>query len=124
MADFGGLRVLLVEDESLVAMMIEDMLLDLGCEVVQTAGTIPDAMRAIEQQRIELALLDINVAGKQVFPVAEALSEKALPFIFSSGYGQGGVPERFGRAPVVAKPFQINELDAAIRSAVGIAHNP
>src|SRR5262245_21302569 len=110
MKDFDGLRVLVVEDEELVAMMIDGYLEDLGCTVAATARTVPEAVNAAETLSIQLALLDVNLAGKPVFPAAEALAAKGVPFIFSSGYGSSAVPEQFRAAPVIPKPFRIEEL--------------
>ena len=66
----------------------------------------------------EVALLDVSLNGKQVFPVAEFLSERGIPFAFASGYGRSGLPERFCNRPVVPKPFLIEELSAALESAL------
>jgi CheY-like chemotaxis protein len=119
MSDFQGLQVLIVEDEELVAMLLEDMLADLGCEVTASVRSLTAAFEAIEKAPPQLAILDVSLAGKQVFPVAEALAEKGLPFIFSSGYGSSIVPSAFKAAPVLPKPFQPRELVEAIRTAVG-----
>lgn len=116
--ELAGMRVLLVEDESLVAMLVEDMLADLGCTVAAHAGSLPEALEEARAGGFEVALLDVSLDGKKVFPVAEALSVQGIPFAFASGYGRAGLPEAFRTRPVVPKPFQIEELSAALTAAL------
>lgn len=99
-------------------MLVEGMLEDLECQVVHTAGSVPDAIEAVRTLAFDLAVLDVNLAGKQVFPVAEELAAKSIPFIISSGYGSSVVPDQFKAAPVIPKPFRIDDLEAAIATAV------
>ncbi len=113
-----GVRIFLVEDEGLVAMLIEDMLTDLGCEVTATADNLEVAMEKALAGGFDCALLDVNLRGKDVFPVAESLSEQGIPFAFLSGYGRAGLPENFRTRPVAAKPFPIGELAAALSAAL------
>jgi len=113
-----GVRVLLVEDEGLVAMSLEDMLADLGCEVTASADNLDAALEKARSGAFECALLDVNLRGKEVLPVAEMLSARGIPFAFSSGYGRAGLPEKFRGRPVVAKPFQSEELAAALEAAL------
>jgi DNA-binding response OmpR family regulator len=117
-----GVRILLVEDEGLVAMSVEDMLAELGCEVTASAAHLDVAIEKARAGGFECALLDVNLRGKEVFPVAEILSEQGIPFAFLSGYGRAGLPEKFRTRPVAAKPFQIEELAAAVSAA--LADNP
>jgi CheY-like chemotaxis protein len=107
-------RVLIVEDEAMIAMLIEDMLLDLGCEVVATAGRFEEAIAAAETGDFDLALLDVNLAGRPVFPVAQALVERGIPFAFLTGYGSTGIDPIYPDAPVLAKPFQAQDLEAVV----------
>jgi len=116
--DLEGMRVLLVEDEGLVAMSVEDMLSDLGCTIASQASSLSEALERAQAGGFEVALLDVSLNGKQVFPVAELLSEQGIPFAFASGYGRAGLPEGFRNRPVVAKPFQIEELSAALTAAL------
>lgn len=116
--ELQGKRVLLVEDEGLVAICIEDMLSDLGCTVAAQAVTLPEAMEKAREGGFEVALLDVSLNGKQVFPVADFLSEQGIPFAFASGYGRAGLPEGFRNRPVVPKPFQIEDLSAALAAAL------
>lgn len=113
-----GVRVLVVEDEVLVAMTVEDMLADLGCEVTASAGNVDEAISVARAGGFECALLDVRLRDKDVFPVAEILSEQGIPFAFASGYGRAGLPEAFRSRPIVAKPFQTEDLAAALSTAL------
>lgn len=115
----NGVRVLLVEDDSLVAMSLEDMLVELGCTIAACAGNLTDALERASKGEFEFALLDINLHGKGVFPVADALAEQGIPFAFASGYGRAGLPDGYRDRPVVSKPFQLDELSGVISSALG-----
>ena len=117
----SGLRVLVVEDETLVAMLLEDMLGDLGCEVAATASRVPQAVEIARDtaQAFDVAILDVNVAGESISPVAQALSERGVPFVFATGYGESGVPEPFRGRPTLQKPFGMNDVEARLREAAG-----
>lgn len=109
------LRVLLVEDEGLVAMMLEDLLQDLGCEIAGSLASVEAALNWIgDGGAADLALLDVNLSGKPVFPVAEALKAQGTPFAFVTGYGEGHDP-RFKDAPVLGKPIRQELLEALLR---------
>lgn len=109
-------RVLVVEDESMIAMLIEDLLPALGFRVEHTVSTVDAALVAIEQREIDLAVLDINLAGTPSFPVADALLAKGIPFLFTTGYGQNGLPEKYAMHPVLQKPFRMSSLEAALQA--------
>ena len=110
-----GRKDLVVEDESLVAMLLETMLEDMGCTVFGTAARVEDALTLIAgDTRPDAALLDVNVAGQTVYPVAEALDRKGVPLVFSTGYGQGGLAEGWEGRPTVQKPY----TEAMIRDAL------
>ena len=113
-----GVHVLLVEDESLLAMVVEGMLEDLGCEVTASAGNVEDALARAREDGFDCALLDVNLHGRPVYPVAELLSLRSIPFAFASGYGSSGLPEQFRSRPVVAKPFHLADLSAALVAAL------
>lgn len=119
MTEFRGIRVLVVEDEGVVAMMIEDMLQELGCEIVALVGRFADACRIAAVTQADLALLDVNLSGQRVFPVAEILREREIPFVFSTGYGSSGLPPEFSGYPVLGKPFSARDLRQAIATALG-----
>ena len=119
MTSLQGVRVLLVEDESLVAMLVEDLLAELGCEVVDSPANVEDALHAVETGGFDVAVLDVNLAGEHVDPVAGALVSRSIPIVFASGYGRDGVSRPFASAPVLAKPYNIQELAQALRAALG-----
>jgi CheY-like chemotaxis protein len=118
MTGVSGLKVFLVEDESLVALMIEDMLERLGCETVASISRVSKALESAAHMEIDLAILDVNVNGETVFPVAELLRSRQLPLIFSTGYGTNGLPNEFRGTPVLGKPFSDEELRRAIELAL------
>jgi len=109
------LRVLIVEDEMLVAMNIEDMLLDLGHEVAGLASRLEPALALAAEGQFDIAMLDVNLAGQQSFPVAAILARRGIPFLFATGYGTKGVAEEYRSYPVLQKPFRANDLDQALR---------
>lgn len=117
--DLNGARVLVLEDEVLVSMMIEDMLEELGCVVVGPFARVDEALERIsETGGIDLALLDVNVAGTRSFPAAEALAGTGTPFVFSTGYDEGGIPEEWRGRPQLRKPFMLGELERALTAAL------
>lgn len=115
----SGRRVLLVEDEALVAMLLETILEDMGCVPVGPAATVEDGL-AMAGEAIDAALLDVNVAGRQVFPIAEALKARGVPFVFSTGYGEGGLPDEWRGHPTVQKPFTEAAIRDALMTAMGV----
>ncbi|HEY0598548.1 response regulator [Brevundimonas sp.] len=119
---FAGRRVLIVEDESLVAMLLETILEDMGCIPVGPAATVDEGLRmAMDGERVDAALLDVNVAGKQVFPIAQALKDRGVPFVFSTGYGEGGLPDEWRGQPTLQKPFTEAAVRDALMAAMGLA---
>jgi CheY-like chemotaxis protein len=112
------LRVLVVEDEMLVAMNIEDMLLDLGHEVSGMASRLDTALALAREGSFDAAMLDVNLAGENSFPVADALAERGVPFLFATGYGLQGIEERYRDRPVLQKPFRLGDLGEALESLV------
>ncbi|HEV2748258.1 MAG TPA: response regulator [Allosphingosinicella sp.] len=113
------LRILIVEDEMLVAMNIEDMLLDLGHEVAGLASRLEPALSLAREAEFDLAMLDVNLAGQSSFPVAEILDERGIPFLFATGYGIKGIIEEFRSCVVLQKPFRPGDLAQAIEAAQG-----
>jgi len=108
--DLQGLRVLVVEDEAAISLLLEDMLLDFGCVVVGPAARLATALDTVRRERLDLAILDVNVAGEPIYPVAEALLERSVPFVFSTGYGSAGIKDAFRDRPVLQKPFAQHDL--------------
>lgn len=118
----NGRRVLVVEDESLVAMLLETILEDMGCTPVGPASNIDDGeAMARDTTGLDAALLDVNVAGRQVFPVAEALRARGVPFVFSTGYGEGGLPDEWRGNPTIQKPFTESAVRDALMKAMGVS---
>ena len=107
-------RVLIVEDESMLVMLLEDLLPTLGYDVAGSAGSVEQALAALDEAPIDLAVVDVNLAGTPSFPVADALRERGVPFVFTTGYGQQGLPERFVDAPVLAKPFRRHDMESVL----------
>jgi len=107
-------RVLVVEDEIMIRMLLEDMLEDLGYEVVAAAGTLDEALGLARQADVDLAILDVNLNGSPVYPVADALTARKVPFMFSTGYGEQGLPEGYRDCQLLQKPFQLENLEGAL----------
>lgn len=117
--DLSGLRILVVEDEAAISLLLEDMLLDFGCEVIGPAARLTAALEAVAKEKIDLAILDVNVAGEPIYPVAEALAKSATPFVFSTGYGSAGIRDSFRDRPVLQKPFAQQDLKEKLLLALG-----
>ncbi len=117
--DEQPLRVLVAEDEGLLAMMVETLLEDAGWQAVAIVASVPDALQAVERGGFDVALLDVNLAGQEVFPVADALIARGTPLVFATGYGSHGVREDLRHLPVVAKPYSAKQLLQALRDAAG-----
>jgi DNA-binding response OmpR family regulator len=103
-------RVLVVEDEMLLAMQMEDTLADFGCDVVGPVAHVAEGVKLAGSESLDGAILDINVAGAEVFPVARKLAERSIPFIFVSGYGSGKLPPEWRSRPTLQKPFYPQDL--------------
>lgn len=114
----SSLQILVVEDESMVAMMIEDMLEDLGHKVIATSGRMPDASKLVSDSIADLAILDVNLNGEETYPLADSLAARQIPFIFATGYGASGIKPEWSGVPVLQKPFQSRELAQAINLAI------
>lgn len=120
-AKLEGLRVLVVEDEMMVSMLIEDMLGELGCHVVGPASRLDEAMALARDVDIDCAVLDVNLGGQAIFPLADLLRERGRPFAFATGYGDAGLRDVDRGTPVLQKPFRegdlarvLGELQAAV----------
>jgi DNA-binding NtrC family response regulator len=115
MTELNGLRLLIAEDEFLIAIDLRAEVIALGGVVVSVAGTIAQALAAASDGTINAALLDINLNGEASFPVAHALQARHLPFAFVTGHGSAVLPESFGMAPILRKPFSRDELAKVLR---------
>ena len=111
-------RILIVEDEMLVALNLEDMLVQLGHTVVAMAARIPEAMKLAAESHIDLAILDLNLSGMSSFPVADVLRSRGIPFMFATGYGSRGLTESYRSEIVMAKPYGLLQLQNTINDVI------
>ena len=116
-----GLRAFIVEDEALVLLTLEDMMADLGCEVVVSVQHVEEALRFALDAAVDFALLDVNVGGTRIDAVARALAARGIPIVFVTGYESLSLPPGSEHAVRVAKPFDVSQLAAGIREALGRA---
>jgi CheY-like chemotaxis protein len=115
-AELTGLRVLLVEDQMIVAMEIESLLHGFGCAVVGPVATLEPALQLAREAALDAAVLDVNLDGETVGPVAEALQARGIPVVLSTGYGAATLPEDLRGLPLLEKPFTRTELETLMRS--------
>jgi CheY-like chemotaxis protein len=114
MTKLAGRRILIVEDEALVAMLVEDALLDAGAEVIGPVATVAEAMALLEASAPDAAVLDLNLAGETSTPVADVLAARGVPFVVATGYGAEGLPAGHATVPVLAKPYDPDELTGTL----------
>jgi DNA-binding response OmpR family regulator len=111
-----GLKVLVVEDEGIIAMLLEDMLSELGHDMVASAGNVDDARAEAAKREFDLAILDVNLGRESSFPLAADFNAKGIPFILSTGYGRLGA--EWGEGVILQKPFEVKALSAAIQESM------
>jgi CheY-like chemotaxis protein len=114
-------RVLVVEDEYLIRMLVEDMLADLGYTIAEAVGTIAEASKFAADGEFDVAILDVNVEGEEVYPVADILAQRGLPFVFVTGYGEGSLPAKYRKHPALQKPFQAEQLSSTLAGLLAAA---
>jgi CheY-like chemotaxis protein len=117
------LNVLIVEDEAIISFLIEDMLLELGCRSVTNVAGILEAFSALDEGRPDVAVLDVNLDGQEVYPVAERLQAIGIPFVFTTGYGSDGLKPKWAHMPVVQKPFRADMLARALLAVLANAQS-
>jgi len=110
----AGMRVLVVEDEAFLVMLIEDMLGELGFEIAGMATRVAPALSLVAALEFDLAILDVNLDGRMSFPVADVLDKRGVPYIFATGYGSAGIDAPFKGRTVIKKPFDMDDLQRAI----------
>jgi CheY-like chemotaxis protein len=113
----AGLRILLVEDEGAISLLLETLLQMLGCRVVAIAASLEDAMEIGRGTDMDIAVLDVNIAGEPIYPFAEQLRARGIPIVFSTGYGAAGLSEAWRGTPVLLKPFTARQFAAALAGA-------
>jgi CheY-like chemotaxis protein len=114
-------RILVVEDEYLIRMLLEDMLADLGYGVAAAVGSIAEASGLAETGEFDVAILDVNLDGEPIYPVADILAKRGLPFIFVTGYGERSLAEPYRDRPALQKPFQAEQLQKALATLLATA---
>ncbi|WEZ85995.1 response regulator (plasmid) [Rhizobium sp. 32-5/1] len=112
-----GKRIFVVEDEAMVAMMVERWLENMGCVVAGTASRLPEGLEQARTIEIDAAVLDVNLAGELSYPIGEILLRRNIPVVFSTGYGAAGLTGHLREAQVLAKPYQQEQLGNALRIA-------
>ncbi len=115
------LRVLVVEDEMMVAFLLDDMLTRFGCTVTGPVARLEKAIEIAEREALDVAILDVNINGREVYPVAEALATRRIPFIFATGYGQAGLRPAYRDCPTLPKPFRQDDLRVLLESVASRA---
>jgi CheY-like chemotaxis protein len=117
--EFKGLHVLLVEDDTMICLLFEDMLLEFGCKII---GPACDIRRAVDlaqnHESIDVAILDVNLGGQVVFPVADILAGRGVPIVFSTGLGPSGLPAAWQGRPCIPKPMTTAQLVSSLGSAL------
>ena len=119
-ASLRGRRVLVVEDEALVSLMIAELLTEAGCEVIGPASTTDSALALIEQEVIDCAVLDVKLLDGQVFPVADTLAARGVPFVFATGYHAEAIGARYAGVPRIEKVYD----NAQLLDAVSVILDP
>jgi len=116
-------RILVVEDELMIRMLLEDMLGELGYTVAAEAARIEEALDAAKNADFDIAILDVNLNGQPISPVADALVARGMPFVFATGYGERGLPEPYRDRPTLKKPFQMDGLKQMLQIALDRGKN-
>jgi DNA-binding response OmpR family regulator len=114
----SGYSVVLVEDEAMIRMMVADMLQELGYRVAGEAGRIEEAIGLVQRTDFDLAIIDVNLDGEPIFPVAEAIKARNRPFIFVTGYNTSDLPDEYRDRPSLQKPFRIETLGKLVEAAL------
>jgi CheY-like chemotaxis protein len=119
-SNLAGLRVLIIEDESMVAMLLEDSLAEIGCEVVGIASRFNDAVEKAKSLAFDIAILDVNLNGRHTFSIADSLAERGVAFVVATGYGATSLPASLHKVPILQKPFRQLDLERALQAAITV----
>jgi|SRR5579883_1276090 len=114
-----ALRVLVVEDEMAIALLMQSMLVGFGCTVLGPVARLDKAIEVAQHEAIDVAILDVNINGREVYPVAATLSARGIPFIFATGYGKAGLRAPYRDCPTLQKPYREDDLRTAVAAAAG-----
>jgi CheY-like chemotaxis protein len=117
-AALEGLKILVVEDEFLVASLLQAMLESAGCAVSGPVSRVAEALDAVDHETYDAAVLDVNLGGERIDPVADALSRRNVPFMFVTGYGTAALPGGYPERPRLSKPFRMDDLLATLSTIV------
>ena len=112
------LRVLIVEDEMTIALLLEEMVEELGHDVAGLAMRLPQALELATNCPLDLAILDVNLDGHMSYPVAEILGERGVPYVFATGYGATGIEPRYRNGVIIKKPYAADDIRSAIENAL------
>jgi two-component SAPR family response regulator len=115
----SGKRILVVEDEMMISMLLEDMLAEFGCIPVGPVAKVEPALKLIESVPFDAAILDVNLNGDETYPIADALAARAIPFVFASGYRASRLRDDYRGIPSLQKPFEQQELERTLAAALG-----
>lgn len=108
-------RILIVEDEPFIAMLLGDMLEELGYDVTASFSHVSETLAYLGESQVDFAFLDVNLGTEKIDPVADCLADLGCPFVFTTGYGQAGVPQKYTDRPVLQKPFHLDQLSESIK---------
>ncbi len=117
-------RVLVVEDEYLIRMLLEDMLEEIGYDMAAGVGTVAEAREEASKGDFQVAILDVNLDGQEVYPIADILAKRGLPYLFVTGYGERSLPDPHNDRPALQKPFQAEQLKVALADLLAPAQMP
>lgn len=117
-SSLAGLRVLVIEDESMVVMRLEDTLAEIGCEVIGVASRFDDALEKAKSLMLDIAILDVNLNGRHTFVIADTLADRGVAFVVATGYGATSLPKSLQSVPILQKPFRQQDLERALRAAL------
>ena len=119
MSELTGKRVLIVEDEAIIAFAIEDMLTELGCTIIGPALRLDDAFGLASTAEIDAAILDVNLNSERSYPVAAELERRGVPFVFATGYDSEGLDWRGAEVEIIAKPYRKERVQGALERLLG-----